>query len=67
MTLHKRIDLANKLEKNGEIRIGNDLAIDIGGLVKVISDEELVHPIYETPLENPMTWDTFTHLYLLNK
>ena len=67
MTLHKRIDLANKLIKNGEIRIGNDIAIDIGGLVKVVTDEELVHPRLKTPLENPMTWDTFTHLYLLNK
>lgn len=67
MQLHKRIDVANRLIKQGKIKIGDDYAINTGGLVRIVTDKQLIHPFTKTELENPMTWDTFTHLYLLDK
>ena len=51
MTLENRLRTAERLEKQGKISIGNDIITVNNGLVYV-NDE-------------PMTWDTFTHLYLL--
>lgn len=51
MTLENRLKTAAKLEKQGKISIGNDIITVNDGLVYVNG--------------KPMTWDTFTHLYLL--
>lgn len=67
MTLAGRLSVAKALEKHGRIRIGNDYAVVRNGLVYIETSSELTHPISATPLENPMTWDTFTHAYLLDK
>lgn len=67
MTLEGRLITTKSLEQYGYVRLGNDYAYYRNGLVYIETKSELVHPFLGTPLENPMTLDTFTHLYLLNK
>jgi hypothetical protein len=76
MTIEKRLATAERLEKNGIIEVAGVWAIDTGGLVRIDSTnkEKLKASLTRTDgqyngivLENPMTWDTFTHLFLLNK
>lgn len=76
MTIEKRLATAERLEKNGIIEVAGVWAIDIGGLVRIDSTnkEKLKASLTRddgqyngTVLENPMTWDTFTHIFLLNK
>lgn len=59
MNFEQRLATASKLERLGKLSIGNgkgkpkDTIIVRNGLVYVN--------------EEPMTWDTFTHIYLFNK
>jgi hypothetical protein len=72
MTIEKRIDTANRLITRGLIEIAGVYALDVGGLVRIDSKnkEKLKAALTKddgTVIENPMTWDTFTHIFLLNK
>ena len=72
MTIGKRLLTAGHLAKKGVIKINDVNAIDVGGLVRIDSkDPDKLKAALTldngTMLENPMTWDTFTHIYLLNK
>ena len=72
MTIEKRFATAERLEKNGIIEVSGVYALDAGGLVKIASKnpDKLKAALTlgnGTVLENPMTWDTFTHIFLLNK
>lgn len=72
MTIEKRFATVERLEKNGIIEVAGVWALDIGGLVRIDSTnkDKLKAALTRddgTILENPMTWDTFTHIFLLNK
>jgi hypothetical protein len=72
MTIEKRIETANRLTKKGIIEVAGVYALDVGGLVRIDSKnkEKLKAALTRddgTVIENPMTWDTFTHIFLLNK
>ena len=72
MTIEKRFATVERLEKNGIIEIAGVYALDVGGLVRIDSKnkEKLKAALTRDDgpvLENPMTWDTFTHIFLLNK
>ncbi len=71
MTLGSRLTVAKSLEKHGTICLNKVYAHNVGGLVKFTGKQEDVRQELTLPngtmLENPMTWDTFTHIYLLNK
>ena len=72
MTIENRLATAERLEKNGIIEVAGVWALDVGGLVRIDSTnkEKLKAALTRddgTVLENPMTWDTFTHIFLLNK
>lgn len=76
MTIEKRFATVERLEKNGIIEVAGVWAIDVGGLVRIDSTnkEKLKVALTRTDgqyngtvLDNPMTWDTFTHIFLLNK
>lgn len=60
-SVHDRYKIADQLERNGYLKIGNDeLTLLPGHLVQVKGNQ--------TPqIDNPMTWDTFVHLYLIGK
>jgi hypothetical protein len=63
----ERYKIAEKLERNGYLKIGDDeLTLQPGHLVHVKGSQPL-HPVYGYPLDNPMTWDTFVHIYLLTE
>ena len=67
MDFGRRLETAERLEKLGSIKVGKDKVTAINGLVYVETSELMIHPLYGYPLDNPMTWDTFTHIYLLGK
>lgn len=72
MTIEKRFATVERLEKNGIIEIAGVYALDVGGLVRIDSKnkDKLKAALTRddgTTIENPMTWDTFTHIFLLNK
>lgn len=67
MDIMERIKTAERLERTGKLKIGEDVCILKGGLIYIDSKTPPLHPLYDTPLDNPMTWDSFIHLYLLNK
>lgn len=72
MTIGERLLTANRLTKNGIIEVAGVWALDVGGLVRIDSTnkEKLKAALTRddgTILENPMTWDTFIHIFLLNK
>jgi hypothetical protein len=76
MTIEKRFATVERLQKNGIIEVAGVYALDVGGLVRIHSTnkEKLKTALTRTDgqyngmvLDNPMTWDTFTHLFLLNK
>lgn len=72
MTIGERLLTANRLTKNGIIEVAGVWALDVGGLVRIDSTnkEKLKAALTRddgTIIENPMTWDTFTHIFLLNK
>jgi len=72
MTIEKRFATVERLEKKGIIEVAGVWALDVGGLVRIDSTnkEKLKAALTRddgTVIENPMTWDTFTHIFLLNK
>ena len=67
MEITKRIEIARKLEKAGSIRIGKDVATVRNGLIYIETETPPTNPYYGILLDNPMTWDDFTHIYLLDK
>ena len=56
MRTDKCIDISNRLEKSGKIKLKNKEITVKNGLVYVDGDTGR--------FENPMTWDTFTYHYL---
>ena len=56
MDLQERLELAQALEQKGQLWLDGKLIKVCDGLIHVES--------YDGPIENPMTWDTFTHMYL---
>ena len=71
MTLSTRLLVAKSLEKHGRIAMNNTYANVANGLVRFTGKQEDIQKELTLPngeiLENPMTWDTFTHIYLLYK
>lgn len=71
MKLDTRLTVAKSLEKHGTVCLNKVYAHDIGGLVRFTGKPEDVNEELTLPdgtvLENPMTWDTFTHIYLYHK
>lgn len=72
MTIEKRFATAERLERNGIIEVCGVYALDAGGLVRIDSkNQEKLKAALTLDngkvLENPMTWDTFTHIFLLDK
>lgn len=71
MTFHGRTVVVNSLEKYGRVSIGKIHANVINGLILFTGEEKDVQKELALPngnvLENPMTWDTFTHIYLFYK
>ena len=76
MTFEQRMDTVDRLIKSGKIQVSGVYATDIGGLVRIDSrDKDKLRAALTrddgqykgTVIENPMTWDTFTHIFLLNK
>lgn len=68
MDIIKRFETTHKLERCGRIRVGDDIVVSHGDHVHVETERELRHPYDGHLLDNhPMTWDTFTHEYLLDK
>lgn len=67
-SIFQRMTIVKKLERNGTLILGNDeLTLLPGNLVSVKGSNDPVHPINGDLLDNPMTWDTFVHIYLLDK
>ena len=67
-SIFQRLDIAKRLERNGILTMGkHTLTLLPGHLVKVTGSEAPTHPISGYPLDNPMTWDSFVHIYLLDK
>ena len=64
---HERHKIAEKLERNGYLKIGKDELFLKPGHIVLVKGSQPTHPIYKTPLDNPMTWDSFVHLYLLER
>lgn len=67
MDIIQRFEIARKLERCGSIRIGKDVATLRNGLIYIESETPPMNPYHEILLDNPMTWDDFTHIYLLDK
>lgn len=67
MDIIQRFETARKLERRGRISIGKDVAILCNGLIYIESETPPMNPYHEVLLDNPMTWDDFTHIYLLDK
>lgn len=71
MTPYGRIITTNSLEAHGRIALGKIHAEVVNGLIRLTGKQEDVQKELTLPngtvLENPMTWDTFTHIYLLYK
>jgi len=67
-SVHDRYKIADQLERNGYLKIRNDeLTLLPGHLVQLKGNQAPQHPLYGYLLDNPMTWDTFVHHYLLDK
>lgn len=73
MRFEQRLKEAEHLQRTGQIYISNgkylrrDIATLRGGLIYIESKFPIVHPFEGYKLDNPMTLDTFTHIYLLGK
>lgn len=66
-SVHDRYKIADQLERKGYLKIGNDeITLLPGHLVQINGSKQLIS-FSGYPIENPMTWDTFVHLYLLDK
>lgn len=68
MNLMNRIRIEIQLERMGYVKVGKDKCIlKPGRLVYVEAETPPLHPYEKYPLDNPMTLDTFIHIYLLDK
>lgn len=78
MEIQKRFEMGFRLMRRKALDIGGDRVILSDGLIYVYSYKDLdagsgalakiAHPMYpDVYLDNPMTWDTFTHIYLFDK
>lgn len=73
MNLEKRLAIAAQLDRTGTVHINNgkgkpkDIVVICNSKIYVDSQFPIVHPFEGYKLDNPMTWDTFTHIYLLGK
>lgn len=68
MNLMECIRITMQLERNGCVKVGKDKCIlKPNHLVYVDAKTPPLHPYDKYPLDNPMTWDTFKHIYLLGK
>ena len=68
MDISKRLYIADKLRECGRIYVGKDMITFRNGLVYIENNAYPKNPLDQTlMLDNPMTWDTFTHIYLLDK
>ena len=73
MNIELRRAAAEVLKQRGIIFVSNgynkprDIVTLRDNLIYVESKFSIVHPFEGYALDNPMTWDTFIHLYLLNK
>ena len=68
MNLVERTRITIQLERNGCVKVGKDKCIlKPGHLVYVETETQPIHPYDKYPLDNPMTLDTFKHIYLLDK
>ena len=66
-SIFKRLAIAKRLERNGTLILkGDELTLLPGNLVSVKGNAP-THPINGDPLDNPMTWDSFVNIYLLDK
>ena len=78
-TLEKCLATARELERKGKIVVSNgngkqpDVVTLRNGIIYVNTTFPLYHPLrgahsyYDYELKSPMSWDTFTHLYMLRK
>lgn len=63
-----RTKIAERLSKKGRIYIGKESISARNGLVYIETTAFPKNPLdTKLFLDNPMTWDTFTHIYLLDK
>lgn len=63
-----RTKIAERLRKTGRIYIGKETISARNGLVYIDTASFPKNPLDTSLLlDNPMTWDTFTHIYLLDK
>ena len=68
MDTSSRTKIAERLRKTGRIYIGKESVSARNGLVHIDTTAFPKNPLDPNLLlDNPMTWDTFTHIYLLDK
>ena len=68
MDAASRTKIAERLRKTGRIYIGKESISARNGLIYIETTAFPKHPLdTKLLLDNPMTWDTFTHIYLLDK
>lgn len=68
MDITNRMKVADKLQERGRIYVGRDMVTLRNGLIHIETADFPRHPFdSKLLLDNPMTWDTFTHIYLLDK
>lgn len=68
MILMERLRVLMQLDRTGCVRVGKDICIlKPGHLVYIQTNNPPLHPYEKYPLDNPMTWDAFQHLYLPSK
>ena len=68
MDTASRTKIAERLSKKGRIYIGKESISARNGLIYIETTAFPRHPLdTKLFLDNPMTWDTFTHIYLLDK
>ena len=68
MDITNRLKIADRLEERGRIYVGKDMVTIRNGLIYIETADFPRNPFdSRLLLNNPMTWDTFTHIYLLDK
>lgn len=68
MDFMKRVKVEMQLKRKGYVKIDEDKCIlKPGNLVYVETETQPIHPYEKYPLDNPMTLDTFIHIYLIGK
>ena len=68
MDATNRMKIVDKLREAGRIYVGKDMVTFRNGLIYIETADFPRHPFdSHLLLDNPMTWDTFMHIYLLDK